>query len=61
MIPHIVRSEEVRDRTGRSHNLILEIGSSDNNPIECASPKIKSNRDSILGFGISPLNVIHPE
>ncbi|HUO42501.1 MAG TPA: hypothetical protein VMU35_05950 [Methylomirabilota bacterium] len=35
--------------------------SSDDDPVESASPKIKSDRDSILGFGISPLNVIHPE
>ena len=34
--------------------------SSDNDPIESASPNIKSERDSILGFGIRPLKVNHP-
>jgi hypothetical protein len=34
--------------------------SNDNDPIERARPNIKSERDSILGFGIRTLNVNHP-
>ena len=34
--------------------------SNDNEPIESARPNIKSERDSILGFGIRALNVNHP-
>jgi hypothetical protein len=33
---------------------------SDNEPIESARPNIKSERDSILGFGIRPLNAQSP-